>query len=437
MPRVRFPQYRRALSLVLGDTFDRITSTIEPILYARAVMAARGRGRSAMQILAISDVYHPQTDEVATSLRTLLHELQAKGHAVTLIAPDYANGKDEAAEDIVRVSAYTLPFAGMPRVMKVHRVLELEARLRGTYDVLHIHTPWVAHVAGLRLARRLDLPIVESWSTPNDSSPLAAVLRAQWARPLAGWITRVQCRPVDGLVVASTGLREHLDGYRVRVPVSVVPTPIDVQMFQRGDGARFRRMHGIAPERPVLLHIGRLNGPSGLDFLLGTLREVRRQIADAVLVIAGAGPAEPYLRERAVRRDVAGPVIFVGSLDRASGLLDAYQAADCLVLAPAAAARCMVLREALASGLPVVSTVGTDTRDILTQESGALIAEENIAHFSAQVLRVLCDPEERARLVAAAREHVQQWAAALVAEQVLDCYRQAIAARAGAARAYV
>lgn len=393
-----------------------------------------------MQILAISDIYYPQADEVATSLRTLLRELQAKGHAVTLIAPDYANGKDDTTEDIIRVSAHTLPFgSGARRVMKMHRVLELGARLRGNYDVIHIHTPFIAHVAGVALARRLGLPVVESWSALYEEmfSCYAAFARPHWARPLAGWITRAQCRGVDGLIVPSTGLHDRLDGYRVEAPITVVPTPIDVRLFQHGDGARFRKSHGIAPERPVLLHVGRLSGTSELDFLLAVLRQVRREITDAMLVVAGAGPAEPSLLERAVRSGVAGPVVFVSELDHAHGLLDAYQAADCLVLAPNAVARCMPLLEALASGLPAVTTASVGRRDILAEESGALVAEDNVAHFSAQVLRVLCDGEERARLAAAARDHVQQWSASLAAEQVLDCYQQAIAARAGVARAYV
>jgi hypothetical protein len=50
--------------------------------------------------------------------------------------------------------------------MKLSAVLALAGRLRKqSFDLVHIHTPFIAHVAGTRLARQLGLPLVETYHT--------------------------------------------------------------------------------------------------------------------------------------------------------------------------------------------------------------------------------------------------------------------------------
>ena len=388
-----------------------------------------------MRILAISDIYYPQAHDVAIALRTLLREMQAKGHEVTLIAPDYGRGRDDPAEDIIRVSSHTLPFGSAEeiRVMKVHRVLELAERLRGwSYDMMHIHTPFVAHLAGVALARRLRLPIIETWSTSYEEilSRYAPFMRPGWRRAVAAWASRMQCHRVDGVLVGSNDMRDRLTTYQIERPIAVVPSVVDLRPLEEGDGARFREMHGIAPERPLLLYLG--NGMSHeLQFLFAVLRSLRGQM-DAPIVVVANSPPDSNTRPSAIPADLRDHIVFAAPLDRAIDLLDACHAADCLVLTPDTDTESVPLLEALAAGLPAMTISSGGAR---RTEGGTAIADDEVAYFAAQVQRLLQDGEARAELASAARRHVQQWAVSLAVEHVLDSYRQVIAARTIAARA--
>ncbi|HUM91582.1 MAG TPA: glycosyltransferase family 4 protein, partial [Candidatus Competibacter sp.] len=104
-------------------------------------------------------------------------------------------------------------------------------------------------------------------------------------------------------------------------------------------------------------------------------------------------------------------------------LSSCYQAGDIFVFASRTETQGLVLLEAMSLGVPVVSTAVMGTRDILVAEQGALIAEEDIRHFAAQVRRLLDDAELRQRLGEEGRAYARQWTARSLAETLLAFYR--------------
>ena len=118
-----------------------------------------------MNILLISDVYFPRVNGVSTSIRTFTQQLQKMGHSVHLIAPDYGVTTEDEAW-ITRVPARAIYFDPEDKLMKYAEVLKLSAKLQSMqFDILHIHTPFIAHYAGLKLAKALNIPSLETYHT--------------------------------------------------------------------------------------------------------------------------------------------------------------------------------------------------------------------------------------------------------------------------------
>jgi glycosyltransferase involved in cell wall biosynthesis len=223
-------------------------------------------------------------------------------------------------------------------------------------------------------------------------------------------------------------MRDTLRGYGVGAPIEIVPTGIPLPEFAGGDGARFRAEHGLAPARPVLLYVGRVAFEKNIDFLLRMLVHVRRDLPETVLVVCGEGPALGSLMRLAERLGLRDGVRFVGYLDRATQLPDCYRAADAFVFASRTETQGLVLLEAMALGVPVVSTAVMGTRDIVLPERGALLAGDDERDFAACVARVLGDPAFRARLSAEGREYARTWSAPAFALRMEALYRTVLLA---------
>lgn len=382
-----------------------------------------------MRVLMISDVYFPRVNGVSTSIQTFAREIVARGHEVTLIAPDYGHASPEPFE-VIRIPSRYLPLDPEDRILRLGKLRERRASLveRG-FDLVHIQTPFIAHYSGVALARRLGVPTVESYHTFFEQylHNYVPLVPAAWLRALARRFSAAQCNDVDALVVPSQAMLDVLTGYGVRRLARVIPTGIELKQFSRGEGARFRAAHGIAPERPVLVHVSRLAFEKNIDFLIRMLVRVRCRVPSVLMVVAGEGPARRELEVLAQRLDLADNMRFVGYLGRDGALEDCYCAGDAFVFASRTETQGLVLLEAMALGVPVVSTAVMGTREVLGEGRGSLIADEDEQAFADRCVRILTDPDLRAALAREARAYAQSWSAPAMAERMLAFYGDAIA----------
>ena len=396
-----------------------------------------------MRVLLLSDVYFPRVNGVSTSIRTFRADLPAAGVTSLLLAPHYPGDAPESEPDIVRVASGGVPRDPEDRRMHLGALRRALAGLRGeSFDLVHIHTPFLAHYAGVRFARAAGIPAVATYHTFFEEylHHYVPLLPRALGRMIARRFTRSQCAQVQALIAPSAPMRELLTDYGISTPIRVIPTGLPADRFVPGDGARFRDRFGIARNRPLLLYVGRVAHEKNIGFLLRTFVELRRTRRDALLVIAGEGPARVSLIAEAAELGLGADVSFVGYLDREQGLADCYAAADVFVFASRTETQGLVLLEALAQGRPVVSTAHLGTASILTPGCGARVAPEEPVAFARLVADILEDPQRAAHLSAQARRYALSWSSALMAARLAELYREVVSAHlparaAGAAAA--
>ena len=379
-----------------------------------------------MRILFVSDVYFPRVNGVSTSIRTFRADLARQGVDSILIAPEYPGAAADGKPGIIRVPSGRVPrdpedrrFLGAP----LRRVLSLELAAR--VDLVHIHTPFIAHYAAARFARVHRLPVVATYHTYFEDylHHYVPVLPRRMGRFIARHFTRSQCADVSALLAPSAQMRDALLAYGVDTPIEVLPTGLPAESYLRGNGARFRESFGLPATRPLLLYVGRVAHEKNIDFLLRMFVRLRERRPDALLVIAGEGPAREHLGRLARDLDIDSQVRFIGYLDRVTELPDCYAAGDVFVFASRTETQGLVLLEAMAQGTPVVSVAELGTRSILTPGCGAFVAPEDETVFATAVNEALAlgpDDPRRARL----RAHADTWASQFMARRLVTFYEK-------------
>jgi 1,2-diacylglycerol 3-alpha-glucosyltransferase len=379
----------------------------------------------------ISDVYFPRINGVSTSIQTFRRDLSRLGHESELITPDYPDGTQASDPHIRRIPSRYVPRDPEDRMMKRGHIRRSLAELRAReFDLVHIQTPFIAHYAGLELARALDLPVVETYHTYFEEylHHYVPLLPRALTRFAARRFTCAQGNAVDHLIAPSRAMRAALLAYGVRTPVTVIPTGLEEDRFVLGDGERFRTRHGIAPGRPVLVHVGRIAHEKNIDFLLRMFVRVRVEVPQTLLLIAGEGPALPHCKRLAAELGVGEHVSFVGYLDRRSELLDCYRAGDVFVFASRTETQGLVLLEAMAQGVPVVSTAHMGTLDILSADRGCVVSGEDEAEFASHAADLLRNDVARSVLGADAQRYAATWSALEMARRLETLYEETMRA---------
>lgn len=164
-------------------------------------------------------------------------------------------------------------------------------------------------------------------------------------------------------------LRETYRG--VRPPIEVIPNGVDVERFQmpRGDEREAaRRTLGLSADEWVAVFVGHEFDRKGLPLALEALVDTPRV---RLLVVGGTADMIARATAAAARLAVADRVTFAGMLP---DIVPALWASDALVLPSAYEANALVVLEALACGVPVISTrVGAAPDLIVDGENGYLI----------------------------------------------------------------
>jgi 1,2-diacylglycerol 3-alpha-glucosyltransferase len=379
-----------------------------------------------MRVLFLTDVYYPRVNGVSTSISTFRADLNAAGVETVLVAPSYGTLQETQDPSVIRVASSRVPRDPEDRRMRWGPLREALLPLESQhFDVVHIHTPFLAHYAGLRFARRTHVPVIATYHTFFEEylHHYVPLLPRRLGRVLARRFTRSQCAALDAIVAPSEPMRQWLRDYGVDTRIEVIPTGLPADRFVPGDGASFRRSFGIPLDRPLLLYVGRVAHEKNIEFLLHSFVALRRSRPDAMLAIAGEGPARAQLQSLARDLGIMQSLHFIGYLNREHALADCYAAADVFVFASRTETQGLVLLEALAQGRPVVSTAMLGTTSILQLGCGARVAPERPDAFAQIVADILEDPQRAARLSSQALDYARSWTSTHMSWRLAKLYR--------------
>jgi glycosyltransferase involved in cell wall biosynthesis len=285
--------------------------------------------------------------------------------------------------------------------------------LRDGFDVVVVDG-WdsFASLAAFALCRVLRKRYV-MWagSTANEPS---------WRRTVTLPLVRMLVRGSDGYVAYGSRAREYLIGLGASPErIAIAYNTVDIGWYRakadelRPRRAEIRRELGLG-EGPAVLYVGQLIERKGVDDLLDAYQFLLAKRTDAQLLIAGSGPLESRLRATASSRQLRG-VIFAGHV-AIPDLPRYYLAADCAVLPSHEEVWGLVLNEAAACGLPLVTTdrVGAGPDLVEPGVNGAIVPAASPPELARALDEVLARPEamgREAQRIVAHMTHIQNAAA--------------------------
>jgi glycogen synthase len=373
-----------------------------------------------MRICFVSRRYWPAVSGMSVYAENLLRELVALGHDVTLVSQYrddeagtrvYGGGPPPADRVPAGVRVVARPSRGETVVPAdfegdvadlVRTVVDLHAE--APFDVLHAQYGYPPGLAVLLASRETGLPTVVSIQGGDG----------HWVGTCCRTHAEAMHTVLDhsgAVLIGSASFRDEVVGNLGTDPARfrIVPGATDTRRFTPGD-----RPLGSLADPPVLLFHGRVDRRKGVLDLLEALPDGVR------LVVSGIGPD---LEEAKARAD--GRTTFLGYVppDEAP---DVYRSADVFVSPTYSEGFSNTLLEAMASGLPTVSTASVGVVDCLRHEENGLLHDPGDVGGLAKALdRLLSDAPLRTRLAATALEEVRRlYSWPVLARSIDDVYSE-------------
>lgn len=247
-------------------------------------------------------------------------------------------------------------------------VRRVAAGLQAT--VIDAHFGYPDGYAAVRIGRRLGLPVVLSLRGSKDQRLLGTACEPALREALAG---------AARLIAVSESLVREV-GAPLGQPTqrfTVVGNGVDLARFAPAPRAEARARLGLSLDAPVIISVGNRVPGKGFQRLLPVVARLRRRFPDLVCLIVGGGADQgdlgPALAAQAASLGIADAVRLCGR-QTPEALRWHYAAADVFALATAYEGWANVFLEAMAFGLPVISTaVGGNAEVVSSPQLGTLV----------------------------------------------------------------
>ncbi len=293
-------------------------------------------------------------------------------------------------------------------------------------DLVHLHGLWEPfNLRIASIARRMGIPYIVTIHGMLDDWCMAQRLAkkriylAVTGRKMLERATAVHC-------TAAAELTQSQKWFPRRQGI-VIPNLVDLSAYENLPGADEARARFafLSTPNPKLIFLSRISPKKGCEHLIECAVLLRSRGILAEVVIAGTGPAEyvETLKALVIRRGIADTVHFVGHIG-GTLKISLLQAGDLLVIPTSQENFGLVFFEALAAGLPVVTTDLVDTKEEIAQSGAGWIVPQNATAFADAIEKITKNPTD----ISDRKQRGRKWifdnlATAEIAAQIETMYK--------------
>jgi glycosyltransferase involved in cell wall biosynthesis len=388
-----------------------------------------------LKVLHVIPSLSPLRGGTTTTVLALVEELARTGIEVHIAATDddgpEAHLDVPLAQPLVRDGVTYWYFRRQTRFYTVSWPLThwLLKHVRD-YDVVDIHAVFsYPSLIAAWCAWQHGVPYL--WRPHGMLNHWGMYYRHPWLKKLSLWLIERHLL-ARAATINYTCEQERLQAEEqgIKTASILLPVPLDLAPFEHlPQPGTFRARYPALAHKTVFLFLSRLDPKKGLDLLLPAFAEVRQQVPDAMLVLAGSG--EPQYQALLIRHvqelGIAQAVCFPGFLqgeEKMAALVDS----DLFVLPSHSENFGLAVAEAMASKLPVIISdqVGV-AHDIVQWQAGMVIPTRH-DKLVAAIVQLATDTQKRQQFVINGQKLVwTQYKADVVARSLLHIYTTVVA----------
>lgn len=248
----------------------------------------------------------------------------------------------------------------------------------GDYDLCHCWFGWPSGIIGYLFRKRVPYIVALRGSdVPGYNSRLRFLDKLIFKS-----LSRVIWKNARAVTASSAGLKKLAER---------TSNEINIQVIYNGiDPTRFRTVEEKPQPGIHIIFVGRLIERKGVNYLLKAFKEVSDDYEDCRLIIVGDGPERGKLENFCKQSRIESKVRFLGAVGR-EDIPEIYQNASIFVLPSLQESLSNALQEAVASGLPVITT-NTGAAELM-EDNGFIVEKGDHTQIKKAIMQYIKNPE--------------------------------------------
>lgn len=387
-----------------------------------------------MRIVIFSDTYPPEINGVATSVYNLTKTLRAHGDEVLVVTTNIYAKELSLKDGILRIPGIKLTWLYDYRLAYLYNRDAMKIIRAFHADLFHNQADWGVGWFGSIAAAKLGVPTVYTFHSDLEDY-VYYVTHGHFDRAARGIMRsyfKFNSSHVDEFITPSLKTKEYMRSIGVDRSISILPTGIDFDAYKdslvdQKKLAAIREKNRIPEDAFVVLSLGRVAKEKSIDLCLRGYAKHRLEHPEenSLFVVVGGGPALEELQELSKSLGISEYVRFLGPVPQTEVPLY-YRLGDVFVSASITETQGLTFMESMASGIPLLARYDDSLANTIRDgENGFFFLDDEDFPKKLEIIQSL-KPEERTKLIKAAREGLAPYSLERFYENIMEVYHRAI-----------
>lgn len=390
---------------------------------------------SKFSICFLTRRFPPAVSGMSTFARNLIKHLSIQNHNITIVSQYRGDTKDNVYRDgppefipgalVIGMQQYAEEKEGDFET-DIDRLVQMIGQLHREYsfDLVHAQYGYPPGFAALLASRQFDIPTVVSIQGGDG----------HWVGKCCQYHRKVMQAVLnysDEIVVGTKSFGEEVKKNNlIEREFRIVPGATDASHFipvTSKAKIALRKKYKIPTEPRIVLYHGRIDRRKGLGDLISALSILNNGGLNFQFVLSGVGPDKGFIESLLVQNDLQNKTTILGYVEyeRANEI---YSLADVYCMPTLGEGFSNTIVEALASGLPVISTRVVGVKDVFENtRSVVLVKEHEVDRLASELERLIQDTDLRIEMGEHGRDLVtEQYSWEKASHQFIDIYKDVV-----------
>ena len=226
----------------------------------------------------------------------------------------------------------------------------------------------------------------------------------------------------SGIIAMTNHLKNYAIAHGAKSEnVQVIPNKVDISKFEKNDDVSYEPDTSFSNDNFVLLYVGSLVKQKDPLTLLKAFNNAKKQLTNLKLILIGDGPLKPDIEQFIQEYDLYDDVLLKGYMSHDA--LPSFMAnSDVFVFPTLEEGFGIVLIEAQASGLPIISSEIPQTKDIITHDNALLFKPGDANMLTDYIMEIYRDGNLRKHLSMESKESAERFSWDKIADREEELY---------------
>jgi 1,2-diacylglycerol 3-alpha-glucosyltransferase len=377
-----------------------------------------------MRVLITTDTFLPIINGVTTSINNLYKELKNSGHEVKILTLS-ETGKEKMVGDIYYLRSISIKIYPDARIKVPFHNKLINEIIEWEPEVVHSQTEFSTMLAAKYVSSKLNIPHIHTYHTMYEDYlgylPGGKII----SKNTAAKAIKMLLKSVDAIIAPTEKTKNVLLSYGLHNDMYIIPTGIDLKKFQKhitlDEKKKIISKLGLNYGDKIITYVGRTAKEKNIDEIIIFFKDISNEIANAHLLIVGAGPELQNLKDLVKKEGLENRIHFAGMVNPEE-IYKYYKISEIFVTASNSETQGLTYIEALSSGCPIVCKWDKCLEDIIDQGKNGF-AYKKQWEFSHYVVEILKNNSLRENMSREAIIKAEEYSSKQFEEKVLKTYK--------------